>query len=183
MIDYDLYTQAFKDVVRINKIDPADAPLRLCKVYEELGELTQAVNKTLGRKVVKETKEEVLDNILEELADTFQCLYSWWSTASDSAIEDSEKILDATRVPIRHSNSVQEVMISCYKTVAEAEASTYGVTCSNMSKTYTELLKLAQCFEYEFDDINKRVLEKNEKWEKVVKSRKEDNKTTIWPFS
>lgn len=183
MIDYDLYTKAFKDVARINKQDKTTAELRLCKVYEEMGELTQAVNKTLGRKVAKETKEEILDNILEELADTFQCLYSWWDTSVNKASEDLERTLDLTTVPVKHSKSAQEVVIDCYKAIADTEASSYGVTYSSMAKVFIELLKLAQCFKFEFDDINKMVLIKNKKWEAVVDARKEEGKPALWPFS
>ena len=183
MIDYDLYTTAFKDVVRINKQDPAKAKLRLCKVLEEMGELTQAVNKTLGRKVVKETKEEVLENILEELADTFQCLYSWWDSDANNAIGDAEQVLNATVVPIRHSDSVEETIIASYSAISRAEANGRGLIYQDMSLIYIELLKLAQCFEIEFDDINKMVLIKNKKWETLVEARKEEGKPSLWPFS
>jgi NTP pyrophosphatase (non-canonical NTP hydrolase) len=66
----------FKEVRRINKLDPASKAERLCKLFEEAGELAQAVNKSIGRKVVRESKEELKELICEEAADTIQCTMS-----------------------------------------------------------------------------------------------------------
>lgn len=47
----------------------------LSKLVEEVGEMAQSINKLNGRKKIKnETKEEILDNIEEEVADSIQCL-------------------------------------------------------------------------------------------------------------
>ena len=72
--------EIYEDILRINKLDPAIASERLCKLFEESGELAQAVNKTIGRKTVTETKEEVVDLICEEGADTIQCVISLLDT-------------------------------------------------------------------------------------------------------
>ena len=69
--------EIYKEIQRINELDPANPALRLCKLFEEAGEFAQAVNKKLGRKVVNETEQEVLDLIKEEAADTIQCLLSF----------------------------------------------------------------------------------------------------------
>jgi NTP pyrophosphatase (non-canonical NTP hydrolase) len=66
----------FEEIKRINNLDPASIPERLCKLFEESGELAQAVNKTIGRKTVRESEEELKSLICEEAADTIQCVIS-----------------------------------------------------------------------------------------------------------
>lgn len=67
----------FKDVKRINEIDPAGPAERLCKLFEESGELAQVVNKSIGRKGKKVSKaSEIKDHVCEEAADTIQCVFS-----------------------------------------------------------------------------------------------------------
>lgn len=82
--------EIYEEIKRINKLDPATPSERLCKLFEESGELAQAVNKKIGRKVVKETDEEVRDLILEEASDTIQCVISLidsWDITYDEVIE------------------------------------------------------------------------------------------------
>jgi NTP pyrophosphatase (non-canonical NTP hydrolase) len=58
-------------------IDPALAmTLHLAKHTEEAGEMAQSINKLNGRKKMKknETRDDVLKNIVEEAADSIQCL-------------------------------------------------------------------------------------------------------------
>lgn len=68
--------EALQNIKRINSLDPATPAERLCKLFEESGELAQAVNKTIGRKVVRETEDELRALILEEASDTIQCVFS-----------------------------------------------------------------------------------------------------------
>lgn len=80
----------YQDIQRINKLDPATPAERLCKLFEESGELAQAVNKKIGRKIVTETDEEVRDLILEEASDTIQCVISLidtWGITYDELVE------------------------------------------------------------------------------------------------
>ena len=80
----------YNDIQRINLLDPATPAERLCKLFEESGELAQAVNKKIGRKVVTETDEEVRELILEEAADTIQCVISridTWEISYDELIQ------------------------------------------------------------------------------------------------
>ena len=82
--------EIYEEIKRINKLDPATPSERLCKLFEESGELAQAVNKKIGRKVVKETDEEVRDLILEEASDTIQCVISLidsWDIRYDEVVE------------------------------------------------------------------------------------------------
>jgi NTP pyrophosphatase (non-canonical NTP hydrolase) len=80
----------YNDIQRINIIDPATPAERLCKLFEESGELAQAVNKKIGRKVVTESDEEVRDLILEEADDTIQCVISLidtWGISYDELVQ------------------------------------------------------------------------------------------------
>jgi NTP pyrophosphatase (non-canonical NTP hydrolase) len=85
--------EIYKDIERINSIDPASGSERLCKLFEESGELAQAVNKKIGRKVVTESDDEVRDLILEEVADTIQCVMSLiltWDITYDELLSKIE---------------------------------------------------------------------------------------------
>lgn len=59
-----------------NTRNNVSAGQHLCKLTEEVGELAQEVNKTIGRKTKKvdETDESIRANILEEGADVIQCV-------------------------------------------------------------------------------------------------------------
>jgi len=68
--------ELYKDIQKINELDPVGPAERLCKLFEESGELAQAVNRTIGRKKNKMPENEVIDLICEEAADTIQCVIS-----------------------------------------------------------------------------------------------------------
>ena len=68
--------ELYKEIQEINKLDQVGPAERLCKLFEESGELAQAVNRSIGRKVNTTSKEEVIDLICEEAADTIQCVIS-----------------------------------------------------------------------------------------------------------
>jgi len=68
--------EIYKDIQNINKMDDVGPADRLCKLFEESGELAQAVNRTIGRKKNKMSEEDVIDLICEEAADTIQCVIS-----------------------------------------------------------------------------------------------------------
>jgi len=72
------FEEIYSEIKRINAKDPATAAERLGKLFEEAGELAKAVNKTNGRKVLKEgdTKENIELEILNEAADTIQNVIS-----------------------------------------------------------------------------------------------------------
>lgn len=68
--------ELYKVIQDINKLDTVGPADRLCKLFEESGELAQAVNRTIGRKKNKMSEDEVIDLICEEAADTIQCVIS-----------------------------------------------------------------------------------------------------------
>lgn len=85
--------EIYKDIERINSLDPASGAERLCKLFEESGELAQAVNKKIGRKTFSESEDEVKDLILEEAADTIQCVMSLiltWGITYDELVSKIE---------------------------------------------------------------------------------------------
>jgi NTP pyrophosphatase (non-canonical NTP hydrolase) len=65
----------FKKVKSLNKKDAVGIELALCKLFEEAGELAQAVNMKIGRKATKMTDKEIKDNIAEECIDTIQNVF------------------------------------------------------------------------------------------------------------
>ncbi len=68
----------FKEIVELNRLDPADHSKRLSKLFEESGELAKEINKVTGRKVLshEDTKEAIRKNICDEAADTIQNVIS-----------------------------------------------------------------------------------------------------------
>ena len=68
------FTGLYKQIGELNKKDPTNHSERLCKLFEEVGELAQAVNKVTGRKKlsIDDTPESIKENITEEIADVIQ---------------------------------------------------------------------------------------------------------------
>lgn len=65
----------YKKVKALNKKDNVGIEFALCKLFEEAGELAQAVNMIIGRKATKLNLKEIKDNITEECADTIQNVF------------------------------------------------------------------------------------------------------------
>lgn len=70
--------QLFDELKGIVDADTNDVSLLLNKLYEETGELAQVINKTLGRKRKKsiDTEINIRNNIIEEIVDSIQCLFT-----------------------------------------------------------------------------------------------------------
>lgn len=72
--------KSFAELTKIVKKDlknkGIDLSLMLCKLTEEHGELAQGLNKILGIKNTNESEAEINANILEEIADCLQLLWS-----------------------------------------------------------------------------------------------------------
>jgi len=94
----------FKKVKALNKKDTFSIELALCKLFEEAGELAQAVNMKTGRKVTKLTDRQIKDNITEECADTIQNVFS----VADKAGITYKQICDAfTKKNIKWENNIK----------------------------------------------------------------------------
>ena len=70
---YDIMIEEiYNEIKDLDTKDQCPISEALCKFTEEAGEWTREINKTFGRKVTKESKEEIQANIKEEAADTLQ---------------------------------------------------------------------------------------------------------------
>lgn len=72
------FEKVYTEISRINKKDPATHAERLGKLFEEAGELAKEINKTNGRKILKEEDipESIRKEVLAEAADTIQNVIS-----------------------------------------------------------------------------------------------------------
>ena len=66
--------EVYSEIKELDKTDTCSISEAVCKFSEESGEWIREINKTTGRKILKETIEEVHSNIKEEAADTLQNL-------------------------------------------------------------------------------------------------------------
>jgi len=64
----------YQEIKELDSTDPCSISEAVCKFTEESGEWIREINKTTGRKILRETEEEVQANIKEEAADTLQNL-------------------------------------------------------------------------------------------------------------
>jgi len=163
--------EIYKEIQRLNSIDQVGPEKRLCKLFEEAGELSQAINKKLGRKVINETEEEIIELIREETADTIQCVLSFMDAygmdltfMEDTFINGSnkedippEKVLmklfkhiGCLSYDVEHKNSANKVYINKVISKAFILACHYGISES---------------------EVIEKIIEKNVKWEKVINKR------------
>jgi NTP pyrophosphatase (non-canonical NTP hydrolase) len=66
--------EVYSEIKDLDTSDPCSISEAVCKFTEESGEMIREINKTTGRKILKESIEEVHNNIKEEAADTLQNL-------------------------------------------------------------------------------------------------------------
>jgi NTP pyrophosphatase (non-canonical NTP hydrolase) len=64
----------YGEIKELDSTDTCSISEAVCKFSEESGEWIREINKTTGRKILKESLEEVHGNIKEEAADTLQNL-------------------------------------------------------------------------------------------------------------
>lgn len=64
--------QILEEIKKLDDMDQKPISESMCKLFEELGEFTQEVNKMIGMKVHNETHSEIREKLLEEMADTIQ---------------------------------------------------------------------------------------------------------------
>lgn len=100
----------FDETVEITKIKNHGLALHMTKCMEELGELTQSVNRTLGNKQRKitDTDKSIRENVLEESADTFQCLISIMSDYNITYDELKEALTKKNKKWLNQINEIQK---------------------------------------------------------------------------
>jgi NTP pyrophosphatase (non-canonical NTP hydrolase) len=84
--------KVFEDIKRLDNLDDSSLSDSFLKLSEEIGELANAINKFNGRKNSLESKEEIILNIKEEIADSIQNL-----------------ILISTRFGFDHTDIINEI--------------------------------------------------------------------------
>ena len=84
----------YKEIKELDSTDPCSISEAVCKFSEESGEWIREINKTTGRKILKESLEEVHDNIREEAADTLQNLlliFRRFNITTDELLKEVQK--------------------------------------------------------------------------------------------
>lgn len=162
----------YKEIERINALDPATPTLRLAKLFEEAGEFAQAVNKKLGRKVINETEEEIIELIKEEAADTIQCLLSFadsydldYSHFKDEFIENSH----------RPDGTLPEDMLAKIFKYIGGIVYRYEKNHPELefqfNRCLSKILTLTSFYGIKESEVVAKIAQKNIKWEAVVNKR------------
>lgn len=165
----------YKDIQRINALDPATSELRLCKLFEECGEFSRAINMKLGRKATDLSSEEILEEIKEEAADTIQCLLSFADTYELEFSHFKDEFRDGSHKP--DGTHPDKILIKVNKYI--------GGICYRFEKNHPELigqfnrciskvLSLTSYYGIKESEVIDKIAHKNIKWEKVVNKRIED---------
>lgn len=169
--------EVYKDIQRINQLDPATSELRLCKFFEEGGEFSRAINMKLGRKITTLSDDEILEEIKEEAADTIQCLLSFADTYDIGYDHFKDEFRNGSHKP--DGTHPEKILIKVNKYI--------GGICYRFEKNHPELiyqfnrciskvLSLTSYYGIKESEVVNKIAEKNKKWEKVVMKRKEQNK-------
>lgn len=168
----------YKEIQRINKLDPSSSELRLCKFFEEVGEFARAVNMMLGRKATTLNNEQILEEIKEEAADTIQCLLSFadtydldYSVFKDQFINGSHKP-DGTRPEFMLPKVFKYVGGIVYR----FETNHPELICQ-FNRCISKVLSLTSYYGIKESEVVEKISVKNIKWEKIVNKRIEDGKS------
>ena len=168
----------FRDIQRINKLDITTSHLRLCKLFEEVGEFSRAINMKLGRKMTNLTDEQIIEEIKEEAADAIQCLLSFadtyeldYSFFKDQFINDSHKP-DGT--------SPEFIILKVFKYVGGIVyrfEKNHPELIYQFNRCISKILSLTSYYGIRESEILEKILQKNIKWEKIVNKRNKNERT------
>jgi len=169
--------KVYKEIQRINQLDPATPELRLAKIFEEAGEFARAVNMKLGRKATSLSSEEILEEIKEEAADTIQCLLSFadsynldYSHFKDQFIDDSHRP-DGVRPEVVLAKIFKYIGGIVYRFEYNHPELIY-----QFNRCISKVLTLTTEYGIKESEVVAKIAVKNLKWEKVVNNRIEDGK-------
>lgn len=167
--------EIYRDIQRINKLDPATPALRLCKLFEEAGEFAQAVNKKLGRKVVNESEQEVIDLIKEEAADTIQCLLSFADSYDLDFSFFEDQFLENSHEPdgIFPERNLAKLFKYIGGVVYRWEKN-HKELIFQFNSCLSKVLSLTSYYGIKESEVVAEIAKKNIKWEKVVNKRIQD---------
>jgi NTP pyrophosphatase (non-canonical NTP hydrolase) len=161
----------YNDIVRMNKLDPSSPDDRLCKLYEEVGELAQAINKTIGRKKRSEedTDENIKNLIMEECADTIQCVFSF---CYSKGYEYNSLGMLSTIGNCKDNDTYGELSADVQTELKEAFINIGKISDNNdLSASYiiSNILRIGGHYGITLGEIKNTILTKNLKWEKLIK--------------
>ena len=169
--------EIYKDIQRINALDPATPALRLCKLFEEAGEFAQAINKKLGRKVVNETEEEVIDLICEEAADTIQCLLSFADSYDLGFHFFEDQFIENSHEPDgMHPDRILAKLFKYIGGVVYRWEKNHDELIFQFNACLSKVFSLTSYYGIKESEVIAKIAVKNIKWEKVVNKRIEDKK-------
>ncbi len=165
----------YKDIQRINALDPATPALRLAKLFEEAGEFAQAVNKKLGRKVVSETEQEVIDLICEEAADTIQCLLSFADSYELDYDFFKDQFIENSHEPDgMHPERILAKLFKYIGGVVYRWEKNHSELIFQFNACLSKVFALTSYYGIKESEVIAKIAQKNIKWEKVVNKRIED---------
>lgn len=169
--------ELYLEIQRINKIDPASPDERMCKLLEEFGELAQGVNKTLGRKVITESEEEIIENIQEEVADTIQCALSYLDSIGFDLQYLNDNLFNHFEW-LKNEQGISDLSENIAKTLIDLSVEITKMYTNNKKTdgyfVINNALIIGATFGMTFTDVINKIHEKNIKWERVAKKRIEN---------
>lgn len=169
--------EVYKDIQRINKLDPATSELRLCKLFEEVGEFARAVNMKLGRKATELNDEQILEEIKEEAADTIQCLLSFADTYELEYNFFKDQFRDGSHKP--DGTKPEFILPKVFKYIGGIVyrfETNHDELIYQFNRCISKVLSLTSYYGIKESEVVSKILEKNIKWEKVVMKRIENGK-------
>jgi len=167
----------YKEIQRINRLDPASSELRLCKLFEEVGEFARAVNMKLGRKATTLTSEQILEEIKEEAADTIQCLLSFADTYDLDYSVFRDQFIDGSHKP--DGTKPEFILPKVFKYVGGIVyrfETNHPELIYQFNRCISKVLSLTAYYDIKESEVVAKISEKNIKWENIVNKRIEDGK-------
>lgn len=167
--------EIYQQITEINNLDPVTSyDLRLTKLYEENGELAQAINMLLGRKTHNLDPDQLDALILEEVSDTIQCLFSYMIELKIKFQDISDWVdkLQDTKV----SRPTVEILKSLHINIGHISDPEGGVLKSDCQKVFIDACCLAFKRGFSYDDIEIKIGIKNQKWLSLIEKRQKEEK-------
>jgi len=163
--------EIYKDIQRINRLDPVSPILRLAKLFEEVGEFARAINMKLGRKSTTLSDEEILEEIKEEAADTIQCLFSFIDSFEIDFKHFKEEFLENSHISEELIPEITLAKIFKYIGYISHRLENNILDINLFIQCVSEVLTLASYYGVKESEVIAKISEKNIKWEKVIKNK------------
>jgi len=169
--------EVYKEIQRINALDPATPTLRLCKLFEEVGEFSRAINMKLGRKATTLSDEQILEEIKEEAADTIQCLLSFADSYELGYSHFKDEFRDGSHKPDgTNPDSILLKVGKYFGGIVYRFEKNHPELEFQFNRCISKVLSLTSYYGIKESEVVAKISEKNIKWERVVNKRIEDAK-------